>query len=133
MYNFSDNLKTLFRPISMMMPDLKCIAEIELLSHGYENAKSLGTKIITLFQLCKEQLIAQPHYDFGMRTMKIVLEMSERAKINNATNTEQNEEEILIEFIRKTIICTLDDEDVYIFEVKNKTVFIWKHLFHIYV
>ncbi|XP_031619236.1 LOW QUALITY PROTEIN: dynein heavy chain 7, axonemal [Contarinia nasturtii] len=112
-----DNLKTLFRPISMMLPDLQRIAEIELLSHGYENAKSLGTKIITLFQLCKEQLIAQPHYDFRMRTIKVVLEMSERAKINSAADTEiQNEEAILIEIIRKTIMCTLDDEDLCIFE-----------------
>lgn len=115
--NFSDNLKTLFRPISMMVPDLKHIAEIELLSYGYENAQSLGIKIITIFQLCKEQLIAQPHYDFGMRTMKTVLEMSERVKIGAAT--EKNEEEaMLIEIIRKTILCTLDDDDVYIFEVK---------------
>lgn len=99
----------------MMVPDLKRIAEIELLSHGYENAKSLGTKIITMFQLCKEQLIAQSHYDFGMRTMKIILEMSEQSKILQPN--EKNEEAMVIEIIRKTILCMLDDEDVYIFEV----------------
>lgn len=99
----------------MMLPDLQHIAEIELLSHGYECAKSLGTKIVTMFQLCKEQLIAQPHYDFGMRTMKIVLEMSERAKVNGSTKTD--EESCVIEIIRQVILCTLDDEDVYIFEV----------------
>lgn len=98
----------------MMLPDLQRIAEIELLSYGYENAKSLGTKIITMFQLCKEQLIAQPHYDFGMRTLKIVLEMCERAKVQFPT---RNEENIAVEIIRQTIFCMLDDEDVNIFEV----------------
>ena len=102
----------------MMWPDMERIAEIELLSHGFENAKSLGIKIITLFQLCKEQLIAQPHYDFGMRTMKTLLEMSERERTKIGGSTEKNEEAMLIEIIRKTILCTLDDEDVSIFEVK---------------
>lgn len=115
-YNSSDNLKTLFRPISMMLPDLKRIFEIELLSYGYENAKTLGTKIVTLFQLCREQLKAQPHYDFGIRTMKIVLKTSERAK---SSVPDGNEEAMLIEIIRKTVVCMLDDEDVYIFEVKK--------------
>lgn len=114
-YNFSDNLKTLFRPISMMLPDLQHVAEIELLSYGYENAKSLGTKIVTMFQLCGEQLIAQPHYDFGMRALKIVLEMCERAKIRCGAS--KAEEIIAVEIIRQTIFCMLDDEDVNIFEV----------------
>lgn len=100
----------------MMVPDLKHIAEIELISHGYENATSLGTKIVAIFQLCKEQLIAQPHYDFGMRAIKIVLEMCETAKTMNIPS--ENEEALVIEIIRKTILCTLDDEDVHIFEVK---------------
>lgn len=100
----------------MMLPDLQRIAEIELLSYGYENAKSLGTKIVTMFQLCKEQLIAQPHYDFGMRTLKIVLEMCERGK-QNVQFPMKSEENIAVEIIRQTIFCMLDDEDVNIFEV----------------
>lgn len=100
----------------MMLPDLKRIFEIELLSYGYENAKTLGTKIVTLFQLCREQLIAQPHYDFGIRTMKVVLKTSEQAK---SSVPDGNEEAMLIKIIRKTVVCMLDDEDVYIFEVKK--------------
>lgn len=104
----------MFRPISMMMPDLTRIIEIELLSHGYKNAKSLGIKIITLFKLCKVQLKAQVHYDFGMRTIKTLLEMTERAESNTP---EKDEETIIIEIINKLVLCTLDDEDVHIFEV----------------
>lgn len=98
----------------MMLPDLQRTAEIELLSYGYTDAKSLGTKIVTMFQLCRAQLIAQPHYDFGMRTLKIVLEMCERAKVQFPTKPEES---IAVEIIRQTIFCMLDDEDVNIFEV----------------
>ena len=40
-----DNLKSMFRPISMMVPDSSIIAENVLFSDGFENTKSLAKKV----------------------------------------------------------------------------------------
>ncbi|KAJ8670786.1 hypothetical protein QAD02_002045, partial [Eretmocerus hayati] len=62
-----DNLKSMFRPISMMVPDISMIAEINLFGEGFQNTRSLAKKVDTLYSLAKQQLSKQFHYDFGLR------------------------------------------------------------------
>lgn len=44
-----DNLKVLFRPFSMLIPDYQYICQSLLFSDGFKDAKSLGKKLVLLF------------------------------------------------------------------------------------
>jgi dynein heavy chain len=68
-----DNLKALFRPVAMMVPNYALIAEIRLMSFGYEDAQRIGLKGTMALKLSSEQLSPQRHYDFGMRGLNALL------------------------------------------------------------
>ncbi|KAG7239799.1 hypothetical protein INR49_028387 [Caranx melampygus] len=54
-----ENLKALFRPCAMVVPDFELICEIMLVAEGFINARVLARKFITLYTLCKELLSKQ--------------------------------------------------------------------------
>ncbi|KAF4731031.1 hypothetical protein FOZ62_000444, partial [Perkinsus olseni] len=92
-----DNLKVLFRPMSMMVPDYTLIAEIMLFAEGFSTAKRLSGKFTKLYKLSSEQLSKQDHYDFGMRAVKSVLVMAGSLK---RSDPDLNEDVLLIRAMR---------------------------------
>lgn len=92
-----DNLKVLFRPMAMMIPNYGLIAEIMLFAEGFGNAKILSTKMVQLYKLSSEQLSQQDHYDFGLRAVKSVLVMAGSLK---RANPDLNEDGVLIRAMR---------------------------------
>ncbi|KAJ3220317.1 hypothetical protein HK099_004389 [Clydaea vesicula] len=68
-----ENIKALFRPCSMCVPNLELICEIMLMAEGFVEASSLARKFFTLYKLNKELLSKQDHYDWGLRAIKSVL------------------------------------------------------------
>lgn len=49
-----DNLKVLFRPVAMMIPNYGLIAEIMLGAEGFSSAKQLSNKMVQLYQLSSQ-------------------------------------------------------------------------------
>ena len=107
-----DNLKALFRPISMMIPNYTLIAKILLFSQGFLESKNLAAKMIKLYKLSSEQLSQQKHYDFGMRAVKSVLEMAGQLKRNEP---EENENNLLIRALKDSNIPKFLKEDLPLF------------------
>ncbi|XP_061923239.1 dynein cytoplasmic 2 heavy chain 1 isoform X1 [Entelurus aequoreus] len=68
-----DNLKQLFRPVAMSKPDNDLIAEVILYSEGFKEGEMLGGKLVAIFNLSRELLTPQQHYDWGLRALKTVL------------------------------------------------------------
>ncbi|TSN95723.1 Dynein heavy chain 6, axonemal [Bagarius yarrelli] len=87
-----DNLKALFRPIAMMVPNYALIAE--------------------MYKLCSEQLSQQDHYDFGMRAVKSVLVMAGSLK---RENPHLSEEVVLIRALRDSNLPKFLKDDAELF------------------
>ena len=68
-----ETLKALFRPMTVMVPDLVLICENFLMAEGFVEAKSLASKFYGLYSLLSDLLSKQLHYDWGLRAVKSVL------------------------------------------------------------
>ncbi|XP_058131265.1 dynein axonemal heavy chain 14 [Dasypus novemcinctus] len=115
-----DNLKSLFRPMAMMVPHYQMIAEIMLFSVGFKTAKSLSGKLAYLYELAGKQLSQQDHYDFGLRSLKTVLMTGKKErefKWNTSDSFSETDETLfIIKAIREANLPKLIPEDVPIFE-----------------
>ncbi|KAJ0403889.1 hypothetical protein ATCC90586_002605 [Pythium insidiosum] len=109
-----DNLKALMRPCAMMVPDLALIAEVMLQAEGFRDAKTLAKKTTTLYGLMIQQLSKQDHYDFGLRSLKAVLNMAGALKREDPNLQEEN---ILLRALRDMNMPKFIREDAALFRL----------------
>ncbi|XP_054276549.1 dynein beta chain, ciliary [Macrosteles quadrilineatus] len=107
-----ENLKALFRPCAMVVPDFELICEIMLVAEGFQEARVLARKFITLYTLCKELLSKQDHYDWGLRAIKSVLVVAGSLKRGDPGRPE---EEVLMRALRDFNIPKIITDDVPVF------------------
>ena len=130
-----DNLKALFRPMSMMTPDFILICKITLQAEGFKSSDNLAKKIETLYKLMGQQLSKQAHYDFGLRAIKSVLVLAgqirrERQQTEKKTKQELSaddeatlEQTILIKAIMDMNDPKLVSDDIPLFEALLQDLF----------
>ena len=107
-----EGLKALFRPITVVVPDLELICENMLMAEGFVTAKILAKKFTTLYALCKDLLSKQDHYDWGLRAIKSVLVVA--GDFRRAEPT-LNEQAILMRALRDFNIPKIVADDMDIF------------------
>ncbi|NXU59271.1 DYH17 protein, partial [Turnix velox] len=107
-----ENLKALFRPCAMVVPDFELICEIMLVAEGFMEAKLLARKFITLYTLCKELLSKQDHYDWGLRAIKSVLVVAGSLKRGDPGRAE---DQVLMRALRDFNIPKIVTDDLPVF------------------
>ncbi|KAF1521633.1 Cytoplasmic dynein 2 heavy chain 1, partial [Eudyptes sclateri] len=121
-----DNLKQLFRPVAMTHPDNELIAEVILYSEGFKDAKILGRKLVAIFNLARELLTPQQHYDWGLRALKTVLRgcgsLLHQLKKSEAKQ-ETNESHMVVQALRLNTMSKLTFADCARFDALVKDVF----------
>lgn len=126
------NLKSLFRPCAMSKPDAQVIAEVLLLTHGFQSSLAASYKLVSLLDNLKRILTDKPHYDFGLRSLKsivsaassmLICEKKSSGDKQESRNEAIFEEDLLVRALGEVVKPKLDAEDLPAYENSMGVVF----------
>lgn len=83
-----------------------------LVAEGFQEARILSRKFITLYTLCRELLSKQNHYDWGLRAIKSVLVVAGNLR---RTDKERPEVEVLMRALRDFNVPKIVTDDMNVF------------------
>lgn len=111
-----ENLKILFRSISMNKPDMEMIVDVVLTSNGFARAKEIAGIVVSFFTEVQSKTSDQTHYDFGLRALKSTLVRCGHAKRQIRAQSSDHElllveSGIVLKSIRETVSPKLIAED----------------------
>lgn len=105
-----ENMKNRYRSMAVMAPDTYKIAEVILTSLQF--AEPLAGFITDIFSSLERQCSCQKHYDFGLRSLKVVLVNCGRLK---RSFPEVEETKLVVRSLYEMILPRLVPEDVTVF------------------
>lgn len=82
-----------------------------LYSEGFSDARQLSSKLVSVFNLCKELLTHQQHYDWGLRALKTVLRGCGHQLHAAGSGDDVNEIEIVVSALRLNTSSKLTFDD----------------------
>ena len=109
-----ENLRNLFRGISVYIPDLILICENMLMAEGFINARELSKKIVCSYNNFKEILSKNRQYDWGLRSIKSTINL---AGVYLRNENDFNEEIHVLNAIRDCNLSKIINEDYEKFEI----------------
>lgn len=114
-----ENLKKLFRSFSMEQPDREVITDVILTSRSFKYSKEISSTLIPFFLDLARKTSQQPHYDFGLRTLKSILNKCGETKRKfqfSDVNEREIELQVIYQCLKESITPKLIKEDENVLE-----------------
>ena len=110
------NVKQLFRPVAMSVPDNELIAEVMMFAEDFKSPKIMAQRIVALFLLSRQLLSIQQHYEWGLRSLKPILSLAGRLLQDHKRNHDEppndvEEAILLIKAVRMNTMSKLTFAD----------------------
>ena len=104
-----DDLKVLFRPVSLTVPDTRSIVQAKLFSSGFTTSEDLYNKLVSVIDCVKSQLPEENYYNFELRTIMRIVDL---ACQKFTTLKEPDEEKIIYLSIKEELSKAFNMEDL---------------------